>query len=246
MAFSLKHKFTSVKSDGVDPTLIQPSNWNAEHDLLMDSGNLLGRTTAGNGVVQQLTQAAVRTFLGLGDAAYAAASSFASATAVLLKASNLSDVANPATARVNIGANNAANLDTGTIADARLPSRLQTADLNNAYLGKTAKATDSDKLNGQSASYYLSAANLNAGQVPNARMPTPSAGAFATYGLFCKVSGAKLSAGDTCPGSDLRWSSAYAPTGVGGAPGGTWLCVGHMSKNAGLDDEATTVFARIA
>ncbi|MDH7506202.1 MAG: hypothetical protein QHH15_00240 [Candidatus Thermoplasmatota archaeon] len=31
MAFVLKHAFTSAKSDGADPTLIQPSNWNADH-----------------------------------------------------------------------------------------------------------------------------------------------------------------------------------------------------------------------
>ena len=28
---NIKHAFTSAKSDGPDNTLIQPSNWNAEH-----------------------------------------------------------------------------------------------------------------------------------------------------------------------------------------------------------------------
>lgn len=55
MAVSLKHKFVSAKSDGVDTTLVRPSNWNAEHDLLLDTGKLVGRTTAGNGAAEEIT-----------------------------------------------------------------------------------------------------------------------------------------------------------------------------------------------
>lgn len=54
MAISLKHAFTSPKSDGVDSTLVQPSNWNAEHVLVQASGKLLGRATAGSGVTEEL------------------------------------------------------------------------------------------------------------------------------------------------------------------------------------------------
>lgn len=63
MAVSLKHAFQSAKADGVDTTVVQPSNWNAEHQLTCATGVLLGRTTAGTGAVEELTASAARTFL---------------------------------------------------------------------------------------------------------------------------------------------------------------------------------------
>lgn len=55
MAISLKHAFTSGKSDGADVTLVQPSNWNAEHTLTLGTGRLLGRTTAGTGAAEEIS-----------------------------------------------------------------------------------------------------------------------------------------------------------------------------------------------
>lgn len=55
MAVSLKHAFTSGKSDGADATLIQPSNWNAEHTLSLATNTLLGRTTAGTGAAEEIS-----------------------------------------------------------------------------------------------------------------------------------------------------------------------------------------------
>jgi hypothetical protein len=43
MAVSLKHAFSSGKADGVDATLVQPSNWNSEHNLTVSSPIVLGR-----------------------------------------------------------------------------------------------------------------------------------------------------------------------------------------------------------
>jgi hypothetical protein len=54
MAISLKHAFNSGKSDGVDATLVQPSNWNAEHTLQLDTGKLVGRTTASTGAAEEI------------------------------------------------------------------------------------------------------------------------------------------------------------------------------------------------
>jgi hypothetical protein len=54
MAISLKHAFTSAKSDGGDATLVRPSNWNAEHNLTMAAARLLGRTTAGDGAAEEI------------------------------------------------------------------------------------------------------------------------------------------------------------------------------------------------
>jgi len=55
MAISLKHQFTSPKADGGDSTLVQPSNWNAEHTMTLTSGYLVGRTTAGVGAAEEIS-----------------------------------------------------------------------------------------------------------------------------------------------------------------------------------------------
>jgi hypothetical protein len=54
MTVSLKHTFTSAKTDSLDVTLVQPSNWNAEHELTAAAGKVLGRDTSGAGAVQEL------------------------------------------------------------------------------------------------------------------------------------------------------------------------------------------------
>ncbi len=55
MTVSLKHAFASAKADSGDATLIQPSNWNAEHTLTQATGKLLGRSTAGVGATEEIS-----------------------------------------------------------------------------------------------------------------------------------------------------------------------------------------------
>lgn len=64
MTVSLKHAFTSPKTDGSDATLVQPSNWNAEHSLQLATNRLLGRTTAGTGVAEEISVAGTLTLSG--------------------------------------------------------------------------------------------------------------------------------------------------------------------------------------
>lgn len=45
MTLTVKHAFTSGKADGVDPTLVQPSNWNANHSLTGALANYIGGLT---------------------------------------------------------------------------------------------------------------------------------------------------------------------------------------------------------
>lgn len=54
MTVSLKHQFHSLKGDGTDPTKVQPSNWNEEHELTMATAKVLGRITASAGPVEEL------------------------------------------------------------------------------------------------------------------------------------------------------------------------------------------------
>lgn len=65
MAISLKHAFASAKSDGADATLVQPSNWNAEHNITMATGRLLGRTTASAGAVEEISAGTALSLSGL-------------------------------------------------------------------------------------------------------------------------------------------------------------------------------------
>lgn len=55
MTISLKHTFQSAKSDGTDNTVVQPSDWNAEHAITCATDRLLGRASAGTGVVEEIT-----------------------------------------------------------------------------------------------------------------------------------------------------------------------------------------------
>jgi hypothetical protein len=54
MTISTKHKFASSKSDSGDASLVQPSNWNDEHDITLAAGKVLGRDTSGAGLAQEL------------------------------------------------------------------------------------------------------------------------------------------------------------------------------------------------
>lgn len=49
MALSIKHKFTSAKTDGSDTALVQPSNWNDTHDLTGSTNILFGTNGSGAG-----------------------------------------------------------------------------------------------------------------------------------------------------------------------------------------------------
>lgn len=61
---SLKHKFQSQLPDGVNPSLIRPSNWNDEHDLVLSqTGVIVGRKSAGAGSAEELTAADVAVIL---------------------------------------------------------------------------------------------------------------------------------------------------------------------------------------
>lgn len=55
MAVSLKHSFQSAKADGLDTSLVRPSDWNAEHTLSLATSRLLGRTTAGTGAAEEIS-----------------------------------------------------------------------------------------------------------------------------------------------------------------------------------------------
>lgn len=69
---SLKHNFVSPKSDSLDITLIQPSNWNEDHVLSMASARLVGRASVGTGAAEEI---AISSNLTLGSGTLDLASS---------------------------------------------------------------------------------------------------------------------------------------------------------------------------
>lgn len=57
MAIEIKHPFQSAKSDGADNTVVQPSDWNAAHNITLAASRLLGRATASAGAAEEISLA---------------------------------------------------------------------------------------------------------------------------------------------------------------------------------------------
>lgn len=55
MALKINHAKVSAASDGANPALIQPSDWNANLSTEMSTGKLLGRYSASTGPVEEIT-----------------------------------------------------------------------------------------------------------------------------------------------------------------------------------------------
>lgn len=56
MTFWIRHKFHTAKTDGPDSTLVKPTNWNADHDMNMDEGTIIGRPPgSGEGPAQPIS-----------------------------------------------------------------------------------------------------------------------------------------------------------------------------------------------
>jgi hypothetical protein len=117
---AIKHPFTNPKADGVDATIVRPSNWNADHTIENDTvtyahlqnvsatDKVLGRSTGGAGDIEEIAcTAAGRSVIGaatagdqrtaLGLAAIAATGSGADLVAGTVP---LTAIANIAAARV--------------------------------------------------------------------------------------------------------------------------------------------------
>lgn len=114
MAVSLKHAFTSAVPDGGDTSLVQPSNWNAEHTLTAGANTLLGAVTAGavgeitctaagRALIDDADAAAQRTTLGLGTIATQASSN------VSITGGSITNITDLAVADGGTGASTAAN-----------------------------------------------------------------------------------------------------------------------------------------
>lgn len=59
MAISVKHAFVSQVADSTDNTVVQPSNWNAEHTITVATNTVLGRATAGPGAIEEIPCTAI-------------------------------------------------------------------------------------------------------------------------------------------------------------------------------------------
>lgn len=68
MTLEIKHPFVNLKADGVDTTVVRPSDWNDTHDITMAAGKILGRDTSGAGAAQELPLS----FTSAGDATFTA------------------------------------------------------------------------------------------------------------------------------------------------------------------------------
>jgi hypothetical protein len=55
MPVAITHAKVSAKPDGVDTSLVQPSDWNATHGITCASARILGRWNTGTGAVEEIT-----------------------------------------------------------------------------------------------------------------------------------------------------------------------------------------------
>lgn len=111
MTVSLKHKFTSAKTDGADTSLVRPSNWNDEHDLTLAASKLLGRATASTGAAEEV---AIGSSLILDAATQTLKRAALTGDVTASENSNSTTIANSAvtTAKIANGAATLAKLDT--------------------------------------------------------------------------------------------------------------------------------------
>lgn len=65
MAVTITHAFVSSKDDGTKSALVQPSDWNADHQFTMADSRILGRLTAATGAVEELDLSDIWTLLGI-------------------------------------------------------------------------------------------------------------------------------------------------------------------------------------
>jgi microcystin-dependent protein len=54
MTFHFTHPFVSAKADGTDPTVVRPTDWNADHAVTADGPGVVGRTASGSGPMSLL------------------------------------------------------------------------------------------------------------------------------------------------------------------------------------------------
>lgn len=83
MAISLKHSKVSTKSDGADPDLLQPSDWNAEHNFVVQSKRLIGNSEEAEGQVEEIS---IGTGLELSDGVLGFDSSFSDSQVIVAAA----------------------------------------------------------------------------------------------------------------------------------------------------------------
>lgn len=105
MPIQVKHKFVSAKVDTLDNSKVQPSNWNADHDILVAGGVVVGRAAgAGQAAATEIPMGVT------GQAVLAAANQAAAQAAVGADATGATILA-AATKATPVDADSAAFID---------------------------------------------------------------------------------------------------------------------------------------
>lgn len=101
MAVSLKHNFVSPVADLGEADKTGPDEWNAEHNLTLATDRLLGRDTAGDGAVEEISVTGGLEFTGAGGVQIADAG--VTNAKLATNAVTSSELANGAVQTINIG-----------------------------------------------------------------------------------------------------------------------------------------------
>ncbi len=256
MTISLTHKFQSAKADGADNSIVQPSDWNDNHELTLAASRLLGRASGTSGAVEEVALGSGLSFSG------------ATLNADAL-AQTAGDLALAASKTTPVDADNVFLLDS---AAANNPKKLSWSNIkatiktyfDTLYATKTELGTKQNALGytpvqqgtgvGQSTNTvkigWSSAARLKVtvdnsdqgyvtfdGHVPRI-VAGVGVGGIGGFGFFKNNSGSTVNHGTAVAGSAITYSATGATGGAN--PEGTWVACGTAPNGQ------VTVFQRTA
>ena len=202
--------------------------------------------TVAHGGTGATTESDARSALGLGTAATQSDSKYPH------RANNLGDLNDAAAARLNLGAigNNAAELTSGTLPDARLSSNIvRTFRAVNTGGGLTGGGNlSSNRTLSINVGVTAGTGMTGGGTLTQTRtlsLDLSGAGKIGTYALLRTASAFDVVAGSNYSGANLRFASVCKQVCESTAPAGTWRAMGAGTA-AFIGDRVMTVFVRLS
>ena len=260
MAVSLKHLFQSAKADGPDATLVQPSNWNAEHVLTQAADRLLGRTTSGTGPTEEITVGTGLTFSGgvlsssidpsafvslTGDQTIGGLKTFTSAVAIAAGTATTHAVRGDRSVAAGTGLTGGGNLT----ADRTLALTGQALALHNlatnGIIVRTGTGTMATRTLTAGTGISITNANGVSGNPTITATAPTTAGAVGTYAALLSLTNTIRTHGTTVAGSSLRYASFNGGPALT-APPGTWRCMGYAAATTFANSQSGTIWLRIS
>lgn len=249
---SLKHKFHSGKTDSSDASIVRPSNWNAEHDFLMASNRLLGRSAAGEGPVGEMTLSSHLQLtsgqLDLSDTTKSNLNGKANKDSIV---SEQDEITGSLPGANYILIFNQGDNKEGKILLSDLKTKAEIASSKTKVIGGAGLSNGAgqeeltsdvtinmilpDTLTGSTTNTAPEHAghthSINTKDVVGTGIALQNEGGLGTYMLARQTSGTAKVFGETISGASLQTSSATTGGGAG-TISGSWRCMGRVTGDA--------------